>query len=169
MAKTATYSLIASNTVTGSVASSITFSSIPATFTDLILVGSVKFNNTNGEAVWMQFNSDTATNYSRTQLEGYTTPPPSGRASNETKLVMYSASNANFVPYLINILDYSNATTYKTTLFRTSDVGNPVAGVGLWRATPAAINTILLTMNTSANSFAIGTTFKVYGIQAGSN
>ena len=59
-----TYEPIATTTL-GSAASSITFSSIPATYTDLRLVLVHTPSASTGNAQ-MQFNSDTATNYSYT-------------------------------------------------------------------------------------------------------
>ncbi|NBQ97859.1 MAG: hypothetical protein EBU12_06490, partial [Microbacteriaceae bacterium] len=62
MAAGNTYSQIASTTL-GSAASSVTFSSIAATYTDLVIV--VQAAVTAGSiALRMQFNSDTGTNYS---------------------------------------------------------------------------------------------------------
>jgi hypothetical protein len=162
--ESSTYTPIYSQTFSSNTGS-ITFSNIPTNFTDLVLVGSVRFNNTNGEAVWMTFNSDTGTNYSRTQLEGYTTPPQSARASNENKLIIYSASNVNYDPYIINIMNYSNPTVFKQVIARVSNIGNPVAFAGSWRST-AQINSITLTMNTSANNFATGTIWTLYGIKS---
>ena len=49
-----------------SAASSVTFSSIPQGYTDLVVVCSVK-GAVNG-SLWMYFNGDTGNNYSGTQL-----------------------------------------------------------------------------------------------------
>jgi len=63
-----TYEPIATTTLAAA-AASYTFSSIPATYTDLVLISSCQVTN-NNDAVRMQLNSDTAANYSNTQLAG---------------------------------------------------------------------------------------------------
>ena len=166
MSKTATYSLIESQTL-GSAQVSVTFSSIPATFTDLILV----FNGAGNSDinVDLRFNGDTGSNYSNTALGGQNTSAASTRNNNQTAMRM------NFQGYLrnaftslaiINIMDYSNTTTNKTVLNRYNNGNTGVdANVGLWRNT-SAITTVLIKV-TDGNTFSVGSTFKLYGIQAG--
>jgi len=68
-AKTGTYTLIASNTL-GSGTATVTFSSIPGTYTDLILVCGLPATGTanNSDGLRFQLNSDTGSNYSATWL-----------------------------------------------------------------------------------------------------
>ena len=64
----------------------------------------------------------------------------------------------------MSIQNYANTTTYKTMISRASDATqNAIAYVGLWRST-SAINSI--TLSVSAGTFAIGSTFTLYGIKA---
>ena len=166
-AKTGTYTLIASNTL-GSATSSVAFSSIPATYTDLVLVVNAKgASNSN---IRLQFNSDTATNYSRTVLYGTGASAGSGRVSNFASIAIdaYAYLSTSDFSYnsITNIQDYSNSTTYKTTLTRANANATGVdATAGLWRST-SAITTITVFTNDSGN-FSIGSTFKLYGIEAG--
>ena len=61
-----TMTLIASNTVGSGGVASVTFSSIPATYTDLILKSSSRDTTTSVSAqINIQFNGDTAANYER--------------------------------------------------------------------------------------------------------
>ena len=164
MSKTATYSLIASNTL-GSAAASTTFSSIPATFTDLVIIfnGSI---TTGFDSIAVTANNDTATNYSRTVLSGNGTAASSFNSTSTTsmQIAVMGTENSNSV---FQINDYSNTTTYKTFLVRSNASANATrASIGLWRST-AAINRIDLTAGSS--TFIAGSTFKLYGIQAGSN
>lgn len=172
MAKTATYSLIGSTTLS-TTAATIDFNSIPATFTDLVLVSSA-LTSTEGRDFRMRFNSDTGTNYSYTYLGGYTSVT-SGRTTNLAYLMsgnFIGTSSAYPVTVITNIQDYANTTTYKTSLTRhnqsqanvNSTYTEVMAQVNLWRST-AAINTITLSLN--ASTFAAGSVFKLYGIQAG--
>jgi len=163
MAKTATYSLIQSTTL-GSTQSTITFSSIPSTYTDLVLVCSPL--TTAAAAVQIRFNSDTGTNYSRTLLSGNGSSASSQRASNlDQNSISYSGANTTPYTAITQFQDYSNTTTHKTYISRSSSASDEViAYVGLWRST-AAISTILL-FPSSSGSFTAGSTFKLYGIEA---
>jgi hypothetical protein len=162
MSKTATYSLIASNTVTGSPAANYTFSSIPATFTDLICV--VDGTTTSLEDITAQYNGDTGNNYSYTAVIGSGSAASSGRQSNQPQILIGGLGTVQGGT-IFNFIDYSNTTTFKTALSRV-DVANwsVSAKVSLWRST-AAINAIKFA---HPYSFAVGSTFKLYGIQAGS-
>jgi hypothetical protein len=163
-----TYVALATNTL-GTAASSVTFSSIPGTYTDLVLVcnGAV----TSGTANWvLQIGNgsvDTGSNYSETDLWGTGSAAQSARGSNQTSILLNSYGyldtvfRANAISHIMN---YSNTTTYKTILARANNADNGVhAGVGLWRST-VAINTIKIAA--SASTFVTGSTFSLYGILA---
>jgi hypothetical protein len=60
-------------------------------------------------------------------------------------------------------MNYANTSTYKTVLTRSNKYDRVGAIVGLWRST-AAINSITLTAY--SNTYAIGSTFTLYGIAA---
>jgi hypothetical protein len=164
MAAGNTFEAIATQTL-GSAAASVTFSSIPSTYTDLVLVINGTNSSSTGDGV-LQFNGDTGTNYSRTFLEGDGASAASSRNSNFTSLpiVGYIAASANFNS-IIQIMNYSNTTTYKTQLGRGNNpTGNLYATVGLWRST-AAINSILIKWY-AAGQYGAGTTFSLYGIKS---
>lgn len=154
-----TYDKIATNTL-GSAAASVTFSSIPATYTDLVLVvaGTATSNNT----AYMQFNGDTATNYSATQIYGTGSVAASNRLTSSSFMWLgefYTNSNL-----IVQIPNYANTTTYKNQLCRTSTPSAYVqAIIGLWRST-AAITSITATM--TSTTYASGTSFTLYGIKA---
>jgi hypothetical protein len=164
MSKTATYALIASNTVTGSAAADVTFSSVTGTYTDLVLVISAKATTTVA-SMRVQFNSDTGSNYSGTEVFGNGSSAGSTRASNFSYGTMGVGNTSDFSVCIYSILDYSNTTTHKTFIGRRGTTStNVAADVGLWRST-SAINTIKLYFG--GDTIAIGSTFKLYGIQAG--
>lgn len=166
MAAGSTYSQIATQTL-GSTASSVTFSSIPQTYTNLVVVMAVIPAATVGYAPWFQFNGDTATNYSFTWLQGDGSSATSGRQTSQTKgftgwsIGLTGASNS-----IANIQNYSNTTTNKTYIDRINETTGsyPGAGatVGLWRNT-AAINSIKI--GNDGGGFASGSTFTLYGIR----
>jgi len=158
----ATYEPIATQTL-GSAASSVTFSSIPGTYTDLVVVMQYA-NSTILADVYFQFNSDTGSNYSRTQLYGTGTVAGSNRGSNETAFNGVGYVGTTLSQSISHIMNYSNATTYKTILVRQdSTVNNVGANIGLWRST-SAITSILI--GYSSNNFIAGSTFTIYGIKA---
>lgn len=165
-AKTGTYTLIASTTLTTSTAN-VSFSSIPATYTDLVLVfnGQVDAN----VGLVTQLNGDSAANYSTTYIRGDGSAASSGRVTGQNWLNwavnMSNAGASVWTNQIWHFADYSNTTTYKTVLSRANNTYNQLgAGVGLWRNT-AAINSI--STNTAGNNFTSGSTFKLYGIEAG--
>ena len=159
MSRTATYSLIESQTL-GSATATVTFSSIPATFTDLILVIRARTISANYN---LRLNGDTGANYSYTVIAGNGSSATSSRSSSNTVIgLTYTGSGAPMTK--LQIQDYANTTTYKTVLNRQDDAANAtVASVGLWRST-AAINSITIV---SPGTIPSGSTFKLYGIQAG--
>jgi hypothetical protein len=166
-----TYEPIATQTL-GSAAASVTFSSIPSTYTDLVLVTTAKSSTTGSVRLDLTFNSDTASNYSTTRLYGNGTTATSDRFANATAVdigFLPGSNGTGFGFVLCNIQNYSNSTTNKTCLYRwnsqTATSGNQytTAGVGLWRNT-SAITTINLVF--AGTNIGIGSTFTLYGIKA---
>lgn len=162
-----TYSTIATQTL-GSTASSVTFSSIPSTYTDLVLISSCAVTVTPKDLA-VQFNSDTGTNYSRTALYGEGTSAGSVRSTNQSIIYLdYYGWITTALGEQINIthiMNYANSTTFKSVLARSNNASSGVdAVVGLWRST-AAINSITI-LATSSGVFSANSTFTLYGITA---
>ena len=163
MAAGSTYTPIATTTL-GSSANSYTFSSIPSTYTDLVIVA-VLTGTPNGLNPLIEFNGDTTPNTSTTYLRGNGSSASSGRTSSYGLLGYIN--NSQPCNFIINVQNYSNATTYKTTLFRWNTTADETgAGVILWRATPAAINSIKIKSLSGTDNFSAGSTFTLYGIAA---
>ena len=170
MSLPSTMTPIATNTLTTATAS-VTFSSIPQGYTDLRVILQVKNSVGDGYATQLQYNSDTGSNYSWTGAAGYAgSSANSFRASSVAvqKVGFTSVTSGNaWTPINIDILNYANATTYKTCLSRSNSVDSNsyvLMMVGLWRNT-AAINSITLTSE-SSGTFASGSIFTIYGIKA---
>ncbi len=161
----ATYEPIATTTL-GSAAATITFSSIPATYTDLVLVVTGLFTSSGGNSR-IRFNGDTGTTYSNTRLQGDGTSASSNRSTSQTFLRLDYDGNSSTVPNMTrtNIFSYAGSTN-KTCLIESSEdkngSGSTVRTVGLWRDT-SAITSIEVLM--SSSTFAIGTTATLYGIK----
>jgi hypothetical protein len=160
MAAGISYTPIATTTL-GSAQSSVTFSGISQTYTDLVLVinGS---SSASGTAI-VTYNSDSGSNYSNTGLNGNGSSASSFRLTSNTYLVLGEMYNYNCT--LINqIQNYSNTTTFKTSLGRANSASNFVqTNVGLWRSTSAVSSLQLYVSGANWNS---GSTFSLYGITA---
>ena len=167
MAAGNTYVALATNTL-GSAAASVTFSSISGAYTDLVLV--VNAASASGTvSSKIQFNGDTATSYSDTILYGDGTNAASLRNStmDSAFLNYYGEATTTLLSQtlIVNIQNYANTTTYKTFIARASSAPSGVVLiVGLWRST-SAITSVLL-KSSSANNYAAGSTFTLYGIQS---
>jgi hypothetical protein len=159
----ATYEPIATTTVSGTSTTNVGFSSIPQTYTDLVLIynGSVNYTNT---YYVMYYNGDsTLTNYSNTGIGGFNTSVTS--YTNGYIYLGFSGSASVPVNCIANIQNYTNTTTFKTGLMRFNNTNNETsAGVGLWRNT-AAINSINI-YSYYGGAFNSGSTFTLYGIKA---
>jgi hypothetical protein len=166
----ATYEPIATTTL-GSDTADFTFSSISGSYTDLVLI--MNFRNTKSDSFSyprIQFNGDTASNYSQTALYGNGTSAVSARQSNLTSLNLYegtgdSAAASIFGPIIVNIMNYSNATTYKTILVRGGSPAGTITStqVELWRKSPEAITSIKIFDGAGFN-IKSGSSFTLYGI-----
>ena len=170
MAAGSTYTPIATTTLS-SASANITFSSISGSYTDIILV--CQFSGaSSGQSPYLQINSDTGTNYSGTLLTGNGTTAASNRYSSDTQISdnskgISTTAGANIITW--HFQNYSNTTTYKTVLFRTTALDGAsyqgvTTGVGLWRST-SAITSIKFYLSGSVN-LASGTTATLYGITA---
>lgn len=159
-----TYESIASTTLT-TAQTSVTFSSISASYTDLVLIGNfVQSASTAFGSLSLRFNGDTGTNYSHIGLQGTGSSVSSFRASNGAQMDVGSQNVIGNQNIIIHIMSYSNTTTNKTVLSRYNNrAGLVMAYSGLWRKTEA-INSLVFFP--ASQSFASGSVFTLYGIKA---
>jgi hypothetical protein len=151
-----TYTPIATTTL-ASATGSYTFSSIPSTYTDLVLIVNPKASVSN---MGVRFNSDSGTNYGDTWVYGDGTSALSTRDTSGNRI--YQTITAGNVIIKMNIMNYANTTTFKTTLSRTDDAANGLTAiVGTWRST-AAINSVTVLAGTG--NLPVGTDVTLYGI-----
>jgi hypothetical protein len=165
---TATYIALA-NTTLSSAASSVTFSSIPATYRDLVAVinvvglsgsptskaGKMKLNSLHGSDVFMYGNGS------------------SGSSGSDASTVTVPFQNNHGV-FIINIMDYSATDKHKTILGRHSVASNFVwANAGRVATTNAITSVEFICPDTdeeiaeeASDTFNIGSTFSLYGIIA---
>lgn len=167
---TQTYTPIATQRL-ASGTTTVTFSSIPSDYTDLIL--QIQAQVASGAVgLTLQFNSDTTTNYSNVFLYGTGSSVGSTRNGTTNQVNLgYAAiiDSTNWWISTSHIMNYSNTTTFKTVISRNGDGTEGVDAIAsLWRKTPEAINRIDIKNTGSGINFAIGSTFTLYGIKAGS-
>jgi hypothetical protein len=158
-----TYEPITTQTL-GSNQSTITLSSIPGTYTDLIIVASGA--STSGGSMKARFNGDTASNYSTTYVYGDGSSVVSGRISNDASGIAGSRNGIGSQGGgIMQINNYSDSTTFKSMLSRQFGFDQIAwLSVGRWRST-AAITTIAFT-DESGGQFTTGFTITLYGIKA---
>lgn len=160
-----TYEPIQTSTLS-STSTLVTFSSIPATYTDLFVACQIKRTSATLN-FRITVNNDTSALYSYTRFSGYAS---GGVASDRI------TGGANFQPWFngaaftnisnfnFNLMNYANTTTFKPALFMNAESGGEMTTtVGTYQSTNA-INRIDFTAG--ANSFAIGSSFTLYGIKA---
>jgi hypothetical protein len=157
----ATYEPIATTTL-GSAAATITFSSIPATYTDLRLV--LVNIPTASLRARLQINGDTGTNYSSIIMTGDGSTTSSVSNINDPSFRVYGTNSAALSMFTYDFFSYAGS-TYKSILATYSGDSNGsglvTSAVALWRST-SAINQ--LTMIVSTSTYAAGTTATLYGI-----
>ena len=160
---------IATTTATGSTAD-VTFSNIPQTYTHLQLRMMIKNHTANTNNTRIQFNSDTAANYSWHELYGDSAS--AGSSASTSASYMYLGNHPSnvaasaFAVFVVDILDYKDTNKFKTvrTLSGFDLNGSGVVGLksGNWRST-SAISTIRIFPG--ADSFGQYSSFALYGIK----
>lgn len=171
-----TYTLIASNTLSSS-AASVTFSSIPATYTDLVLRVSAR---TDGSTIWsgdleLELNSsnNSSTLFSNTELTGSGASATSARNSSSPRwygdggridtagntsntfssdewYIPNYAGNLNKVGGRFNVLEQNGTTAYINV------------SASLWRSTNSITSIFLASY---AGNYVAGSSFFLYGIK----
>ncbi len=159
---TPTYDLIASN-VLGSSAASVSFSSIPATYRDLVLV-TTGLSTATEASLRMRLNSDTGNNYNEVWAINTDSTAYTGiSAFISIGIVPDSGGTQGRGLNIIQIMDYSATDKHKTVLSRAGYSSWVMMYAGRWAST-SAVTAIELYPN--ADQFASGSTFHLYGISA---
>jgi hypothetical protein len=164
---TATYTPLATVTL-GSSASSVSFSSIPASYRDLIIVTNILSPTVDGCDFALRVNGDTGTNYSYVRMYGGSAATGSDSSASATNISGGFGLGNNTTtpaPVTIQIMDYSATDKHKTFLTRLNDMGRSwsAAFASRWANTSAVTSVQVLT---TVNNFAAGSTFSLYGVIA---
>jgi hypothetical protein len=159
-----TYKALATITL-GSTDSNITFSSIPSTYRDLIIIAQGTVSGSAG--LRMRFNNDSANNYTYHGFSGGTQTSAERNISgiNTFPMSWMTLASGQIFYYSVNIMDYSATDKHKTVLLRTSE--NNSALTSAWSMRWASTNVVNeVNLFLASNSFNAGTTFSLYGVNS---
>ena len=168
------YESIASATGTGS-SDTITFSSIPSTYTSLQIrfIGRTTASDVPAN-LHIRLNGDTGSNYAQHQLSGDGTTVTASGLATQTRIrggaISTAAETAGIMGVnIIDIHDYASTTRNKTIrIFSGVDKngagGFVELGSGLWAST-SAVNSVSLFTTVTGGSWSTNSTFALYGIK----
>ena len=167
------YESIATTTVGAGGASTITFSSIPSTYTHLQVRLIARGNNANTyDSYLVRANSDTGSNYTFHSLDGNGSVASAGAIApyggyRGCELTGATATSGMFGAGVVDILDYANTNKYKTARMLGGNDRNGSGGLsltsGVWMNT-AAVTRIDITP-VFGSSFVQYSSFALYGIR----
>ena len=173
-----TYTLINSN-VLSSEAAAVTFSSIPSTYTDLVVRASLRFSSTYSPGIIAAYrvyiNGDTTTNYSYTSLFANSSSASSQRnnvgdyAFAYTQSANGSSSTANtFTSAEFYLPNYKSSTVKPFSAFNTAENNSAASGefmiatmADLYQGTSAITS---IGLDGGGRNWAVGSSFYLYGI-----
>jgi len=170
-----TYTLISSNVLSAS-AATVTFSSIPATYTDLVLRYSTRRGNAGSgpSNIFVTFNGSSSSDYSLTNLIALgTTTILSTRESAVARFLSYATGNSStsntFSSNEIYVPNYAGSTNKVASQYEvvennsTTDFEWGIAARAYLRSNTAAITSV--TLDGNGNNFLSGSSFYLYGIK----
>ena len=169
MAAGVTYTPIATTTL-NSDTNNVTFSNIPGTYTDIVVVAFLKSNRSataSGIFVYPNggVNYVTFTNLTGDGTSAGASRIPSANAFTGFYHEVTAASANDFTVAIYHFNNYSNTTTYKTVLYRTNLPSIAVKAYASRIPTTSAI-TSLQWSDQNGTGFISGSTFTLYGILA---
>jgi hypothetical protein len=163
---------IATTTIGSGGVSSVTFSSIPSTFTHLQIrfTGRSLYSGAN-DSILVRYNGDSGTNYAIHRLYGDGSSVTSQGFTSQTYVICgdmpaaTSSSSLTFGSSIIDIVDYANTNKYKTTRLLAGRDENGLGFVwfnsGLWQNTNAITSIQVLAANGNLAQYS---TVSLYGI-----
>ena len=163
------YDSIATTTVGAGGASSVTFSSIPSTYTHL----QIRFLANINSDINIRLNGDTSTAYSWHYVYGAGSSAIADQSTSRTFGYLgyggFGGSTA-FTGGVTDILDYTSTTKNKTIRTLSGNDGNTSGGgvlfsSSLWYATPTAVNSITIACNSGSFNFGQYSSFALYGVK----
>jgi P2-related tail formation protein len=164
---TPTYTPLATVTLASS-ASSVTFSSIPATYRDLILVANYQ-NSGLSSATRLRVNGDSGSNYNGVWMIGTGSAAQAGPESNQTSARVGGANSGPHNTFsntlLFSFMDYQATDKHKTILSRFGSANTETQATASRWASTSAITSIYV-FDVLGQTFQTGSTFSLYGVIA---
>jgi hypothetical protein len=167
--------LIASTTVTGSNATNISFTSIPASFTDLVVYFSLRQTADSNDTM-LRFNG-VDTSYSQRTLQGNGSSVSSNTGTSATFIRLYGGADPppytsnTFSNGMLYIPNYTAAVnkSFSVDTVTENNATTAVQGLiaGLWSNT-AAITSIEFDFYGASSDYFVGSSASLYGITKGS-
>jgi hypothetical protein len=170
------YESIATVTVGGAGAATIDFTAISGSYSHLQIRGIGRTNRSNsggGDFATIRFNSDTGSNYAYHELFGNGSSAGAQNGINQTygffeRMADNAATSGMFGVAVIDLLDYSNTSKFKTIrnlggYDNNSTGGSVMLGSSLWRST-SAITSISLAAGVGTG-WVQYSSFALYGIK----
>jgi hypothetical protein len=161
-----TYTLIASSTVGSGGAADVTFSSIPSTYTDLLVKYSARTSNAaNGGNVSVEFNGSTAS-FTGRYIAGTGSTVVSGTLTNYFGYSNAATSTSNIFSntevYIPNYAGSNNKSFSIDTVYENNaSAANSILNAGLWSNTDAITSIKLI----GQSAFDQYSSFYLYGIK----
>jgi hypothetical protein len=168
------YESIATVTVGSGGTASVSFTSIPATYTHLQIRALSRSDRASaaGDGMLVRLNSDTGGNYAYHYLQGDGSSATAGADTSVTSMIIPRSGSASqtsgiFGVTVLDLLDYANTNKYKTlrTLGGNDANGSGIVALfsGLWQNTNA-VTSITIDQQNGPN-FVEYSSFALYGIK----
>jgi hypothetical protein len=149
-------------TTLGSTAATVTFSSIPATYRDLVLVIRLGASAPAVATVGLQFNGDTGNNYSWVSMVGTGSSTSSGSSTQDRGIIGYFLNTTSAFMATLQVFDYAQTNKQKTAIARESNSSESVTAIAnRWANTNAVTS---MAISAAVSSFPVGSTFSLYGV-----
>ena len=170
---------IATATVTSGGTTSVTFSSIPSTYTHLqiraIANDTYTVSAPSSGQIYVNFNGDTGTNYWYHSIYGTGTAASSQGGGGYSGIYVLAGTTTGGVannlmtPSIMDILDYTNTNKYKTTRTLSGTNVNATGGgkyialqSGAWANTAAITSIVITSLGTAFDQYS---SFALYGVK----
>jgi len=162
--------LISTQTLTGT-ATTVTFSDIPGTYTDLVLTVSGRTDAAAIFDIWFSFNLDSGANYSQMSLIGNSASASSASLTGQSTISAYyslpgtTATANTFGSVIVTIPNYTAARAKTVSIESVSENNGTTAYqslvAGLWNNTAAVTS---ISVQAYTGNFIAGTTMSLYGL-----
>jgi hypothetical protein len=140
----------------------VTFSSIPQTYSDLVIHYSVRLSSGSNVNFGMRFNGNSSGNYSWNRFETVSGSTSGSNTAGQTYAIVGYIDSANSSAGTININDYADA-TYRTQVQSLTVGNNSAVNSSVLFFITAAISSITL-LNQAGTTFASPSVATLYGI-----